>query len=123
MGGAIKLSSDKDAKGDKSATCKCDQLLSITAPAADLQTRSERLTQLKMDPTSRSNTFNLKKSYSYAIIRALGEGAYGMVYHARDKSSGRDVALKAMPREFTGQTDFEREVAALITAFEQEGEG
>ena len=36
-----------------------------------------------------------------------------MVYRARRKLDGLPVALKTMPREFTGKTDFEREVSAL----------
>ena len=36
-----------------------------------------------------------------------------MVYQARRKADGAIVALKTMPREYTGKTDFEREVAAL----------
>ena len=49
----------------------------------------------------------------YEIEQVLGEGAYGMVYRARRKLDGLPVALKTMPREFTGKTDFEREVSAL----------
>ena len=49
----------------------------------------------------------------YDIEQVLGEGTYGMVYQARRKHDGLVVALKTMPREYTGQTDFEREVAAL----------
>ena len=49
----------------------------------------------------------------YDIEQVLGEGAYGMVYRARRRTDGTLVALKTMPREFTGKTDFEREVSAL----------
>ncbi|KAL7534532.1 hypothetical protein ACHAXR_005935 [Thalassiosira sp. AJA248-18] len=61
--------------------------------------------------TSEFPAFDLEQTYD--IVRVLGEGAYGMVFAAKLKSNGKSVALKAMPREFTGQTDFEREVAAL----------
>lgn len=104
---------DANHPGDRFNFCLCEQqLLSVpaTTSSSELQTRSEHLTRHKIDP-SRCNAFNLQQSYE--IIRVLGEGAYGMVYHAKDKLNGMDVALKAMPREFTGQTDFEREVAAL----------
>ena len=91
----------------------CEAAVAISTvlppPAAELQTRGERLTQQKSSSTAKA--FDLK--HAYDIIRVVGEGAYGLVYHARRKSDGRDVALKAMPREFTGQTDFEREVAAM----------
>lgn len=70
-------------------------------------------TTLARPPSSSDvhKTFRLKDEYD--IVKVLGEGAYGMVYRARRKSDNLPVALKAMPREYTGQTDFEREVAAL----------
>ena len=46
-------------------------------------------------------------------MEELGEGAYGTVYKALHKSDNAVVALKTMPREYTGKTDFEREVAAM----------
>jgi serine/threonine protein kinase len=49
----------------------------------------------------------------YEIEKVLGEGSYGMVYQARRRVDGALVALKTMPRNLTGKTDFEREVAAL----------
>lgn len=59
----------------------------------------------------KDGSFRLKQVYE--IEEVLGEGAYGMVYQARRKADGVVVALKTMPREYTGKTDFEREVAAL----------
>jgi serine/threonine protein kinase len=49
----------------------------------------------------------------YDIDVVLGEGAYGLVYRAIRKSDHQPVAIKVMSRSLTGQTDFEREVAAL----------
>jgi serine/threonine protein kinase len=49
----------------------------------------------------------------YVIEKILGEGTYGQVFQARRNVDGVLVALKSMPREYTGKTDFEREVAAL----------
>jgi serine/threonine protein kinase len=49
----------------------------------------------------------------YVIEKILGEGTYGQVFQARRKLDGTLVALKSMPRIYTGKTDFEREVAAL----------
>jgi serine/threonine protein kinase len=114
--GALKLVADRGESGhsDRYSCCKCEHLVAIPPPASDLQTRGERLTQQKNSrAASLSNgpVFNLKQTYS--IIRILGEGSYGVVYQAKNKSTGKDVALKAMPRVYTGQTDFEREVAAL----------
>ena len=49
----------------------------------------------------------------YNVEKTLGEGAYGTVFRARRKIDGQLVALKTMPRQYTGSSDFEREVAAL----------
>ena len=49
----------------------------------------------------------------YNVEKTLGEGAYGTVFQARRKIDGQLVALKTMPRQYTGSSDFEREVAAL----------
>lgn len=63
------------------------------------------------DAATPRSPFRLKQEYE--IVKVLGEGAYGMVYQARRKRDGVAVALKTMPRDLNGQTDFEREVAAL----------
>lgn len=60
-----------------------------------------------------TNTSTFKLNDMYDIDTVLGEGAYGLVYRARRRADGKIVALKAMSRSLTGQTDFEREVAAL----------
>lgn len=70
---------------------------------------------------SSSSSFRLKDVYD--VQQVLGQGAYGMVYKARRKTDGVPVALKTMPREFTGKTDFEREVAALQLLSKRDGGG
>ena len=71
---------------------------------------AQELTQQQHDQ-KQNEPFNIKQVYE--ILEVLGEGAYGMVYQARRKADGVLIALKTMPREYTGKTDFEREVAAL----------
>lgn len=51
----------------------------------------------------------------YTIGEVLGEGGFGQVYRATRRSNGRDVALKRIPKEWTGSGEFQREVKALWT--------
>ena len=38
----------------------------------------------------------MKQTARFDIVRRIGEGGMGVVYHAREKTSGRDVALKTL---------------------------
>src|SRR3954464_6097658 len=55
----------------------------------------------------------------YAITAPLGKGGMGEVWRARDNRLGRDVAIKAMSAEFSGDLDrlarFEREAKVLAS--------
>src|SRR5688572_7532886 len=54
---------------------------------------------------------------SYTVHSLLGQGGMGEVYRAHDTRLNRDVAIKVLPRAFTGDPDrlarFEREAKAL----------
>ncbi|HEV2113141.1 MAG TPA: protein kinase, partial [Terriglobales bacterium] len=53
----------------------------------------------------------------YEIVSALGAGGMGEVYRARDTRLGRDVAIKVLPEQLSGnpgfQERFEREAKAI----------
>lgn len=86
-----------------------DTATTSTVPATTTSSTSSSTSA----PGSPTTTSNFCVTDEYDIDTVLGEGAYGMVYLARRKVDGKVVALKTMSRSLTGQTDFEREVAAL----------
>jgi serine/threonine protein kinase len=55
----------------------------------------------------------------YEIIDLLGKGGMGEVYRARDQKLGRDIALKILPREMSGDPEriarFQREARLLAS--------
>src|SRR6476660_1805804 len=51
----------------------------------------------------------------YEIVDSLGAGGMGTVYRARDPKLKRDVAIKALPEEFSGDP-------AVLARFQREAE-
>jgi aminoglycoside phosphotransferase len=51
----------------------------------------------------------------------IGEGAFGLVYKAKDRKTGENVAIKAVPRSAEYNTAFQREIDALMYLKEQGG--
>jgi Tol biopolymer transport system component/predicted Ser/Thr protein kinase len=55
----------------------------------------------------------------YEIVGALGKGGMGEVYRARDTKLGREVAIKVLPREMSGDPErvarFDREARLLAS--------
>jgi serine/threonine-protein kinase len=60
-----------------------------------------------------------KKLGHYEILVALGKGGMGEVYRARDTKLGREIAIKVLPREMSGDPErvarFEREARLLAS--------
>jgi Tol biopolymer transport system component/tRNA A-37 threonylcarbamoyl transferase component Bud32 len=60
-----------------------------------------------------------KKLAHYEISAKIGEGGMGEVYRARDSKLDRDIALKILPRELSGDREraarFEREARTLAS--------
>jgi serine/threonine protein kinase len=56
---------------------------------------------------------------NFEVLAKLGEGGMGEVYRARDKKLDREVALKVLPREMSGDPEriarFQREARTLAT--------
>jgi serine/threonine protein kinase len=52
--------------------------------------------------------------YNVRWNRPLGEGSFGTVYVATDRKTGEQVALKKIPKKFTDDVGFQREMDALL---------
>jgi serine/threonine protein kinase/tetratricopeptide (TPR) repeat protein len=76
------------------------------------------LSETPVSPPDRSASAEVPERIGkYDIVRPLGKGAMGVVYHARDSLLDRDVALKVMLRQFAADPEqkhrFEREARAV----------
>jgi len=76
------------------------------------------LSETPTSPPDRSKSAEVPERIGkYDIVRPLGRGAMGVVYHARDSLLDRDVALKVMLRQFAADPEqkhrFEREARAV----------
>lgn len=56
----------------------------------------------------------LKSKYNVNWSEPLGEGTFGAVYQAVDRATGEKVAVKKIPKKFTDNETFQREMNALL---------
>ena len=56
----------------------------------------------------------LESKYTWRKEEVLGEGAYGSVYYAIDKSNNEPVALKRISKQFTDDVNFQQEMNAML---------
>lgn len=53
------------------------------------------------------DTSNPRTIKGYDLLKQLGEGAFGVIYRARQPVVDRQVAVKVILPEFANQPDFE----------------
>eukprot|EP00546_Thalassionema_frauenfeldii_P014360 CAMPEP_0178916536 /NCGR_PEP_ID=MMETSP0786-20121207/12704_1 /TAXON_ID=186022 /ORGANISM="Thalassionema frauenfeldii, Strain CCMP 1798" /LENGTH=692 /DNA_ID=CAMNT_0020589903 /DNA_START=291 /DNA_END=2369 /DNA_ORIENTATION=- len=61
-----------------------------------------------------SNKKWVEDVYRVRWNRPLGEGSFGTVYQATDRKNGEKVAVKKIPKKFTDDVGFQREMDALL---------
>lgn len=69
-------------------------------------------TQQRMEESSTKK--GVEDMYKIRWNRPLGEGSFGTVYTATDRKTGEQVALKKIPKKFTDDVGFQREMDALL---------
>ena len=68
-----------------------------------------------------SSLATLRSRYRVNWFRPIGEGTFGTVYSATDRATGEKVALKKLPKKFTDDVSFTREMDALMHIREEGG--
>eukprot|EP00581_Thalassiosira_minuscula_P011730 CAMPEP_0183719576 /NCGR_PEP_ID=MMETSP0737-20130205/12447_1 /TAXON_ID=385413 /ORGANISM="Thalassiosira miniscula, Strain CCMP1093" /LENGTH=826 /DNA_ID=CAMNT_0025949297 /DNA_START=208 /DNA_END=2688 /DNA_ORIENTATION=+ len=80
-------------------------------PDHDLRLRRAVTSKRMAAEKSRRTFFS---SYEVEFDDPLGSGAYGDVYLCRERHTGEACALKKIPKEFTEDAEFQREMNALL---------
>lgn len=88
--------------------CSCESTIQ------SVPTRGPRRhqTMVWLDKTSSKAT--LESRYKINWKHTLGEGGFGAVYMCTDRKTGEKHALKMIPKEYTDEDSFEREMNALL---------
>lgn len=77
--------------------CTIKSRVNSRAPTLDLR----RPAEVKKDPLVETTL-----SGRYSVLRKIGEGGCGTVYHAKDTESGKDVAIKTMRPHLAKDRDY-----------------
>lgn len=97
--------------------CQCEAntassaAVSRKASPAETQDLTRRLTLRRMNSAATENTV---ESLYDIDPEPLGVGAFGEVYYAKDRRTGRGVAVKRISKEYTDELEFQREMNALL---------
>jgi len=63
----------------------------------------------------------LESKYAVQWRKPLGQGTFGSVYLAKDRKTGERCAVKKIPKEFTDNLSFKREMDALLRLRDEGG--
>lgn len=79
----------------------------------NLHLRQRRTLKQLNDRATKQVTF-LEKYDVHWNEPPLGEGSFGAVYEATNRSTGERVAIKRIPKEYTNDAQFQQEMEALL---------
>ena len=100
-------------------TCQCELSSSSSSSNVHSNVMPDHDLRLQRAVTSRRMAAEAAQQTFFTLYEVdfdnpLGSGAYGDVYLCREISSGEGCALKKIPKEFTDQLEFQREMSALL---------
>jgi serine/threonine protein kinase len=91
---------------------KCEAPVWIPAHFSNVSRIRRQHTFDRMGDTAVKET--LESKYAVQWRKPLGEGTFGNVYLAKDRKTGERLAVKKIPKKFTSNTNFQREMDALL---------
>uniref|UniRef100_M4BGQ2 Mitogen-activated protein kinase n=1 Tax=Hyaloperonospora arabidopsidis (strain Emoy2) TaxID=559515 RepID=M4BGQ2_HYAAE len=102
--------SECDSLAGSDVTSDCE-LVEATNYVGDQDKQKSAIEEEMYSFTVASTKFRVYRRYQ--LIRAIGHGAYGVVIAASDRSTGKSVAIKNVPRTFDDLVDAKRIVREI----------